>query len=126
MPAIRPRALLTVALLVASTSARADEVTASGSTPEGSDAASTKPAQPRRWYGWQTLLVDGASLAVLTGAGLSLNESNDYWSSNAAVYPGLAGYILGPPIVHAAHDHWEKAGASFGVRAASLGLLTLS
>jgi hypothetical protein len=116
---------LSSALFLVAPIAHADDTAPSESSPAGSDVATAKPEQPRRWYGWQTLLVDGASLAVLTAAGLSLNESHDYWSSNAAVYPGLAGYTLGPPIVHAARDHWGKAGASFGVRAASLGLLTL-
>jgi hypothetical protein len=62
---------------------------------------------------------------VLIATGVA--ESNAYkpWHAYAAlVYPGLATYTLGPPIVHAARGHWGKAGASFALRAGSLLILT--
>jgi hypothetical protein len=36
----------------------------------------------------------------------------------APFYLGLAGAFLGGPIVHAAHDDWDRAGISFGARIA--------
>lgn len=54
-----------------------------------------------RWYGWQTLLVDAVSVAAMPAAGI-----------------GAGGYLLGAPIVHAAHDRWGIAAASLGLRVA--------
>lgn len=54
----------------------------------------------RRWYGHQTLLVDGASIAALfADPGL-----------------GAGGLILGGPVVHTAHGHVGKALGSLGLR----------
>lgn len=88
---------------------------------------SVERAADRRWYGWETLIIDGAALTALTATGVA--ESNAYkpWDSYAAiVFPGLAAYVLGPPIVHTARNHLGKAGASFALRAGSLLLLTLA
>ncbi|MBK8997605.1 MAG: hypothetical protein IPM35_17895 [Myxococcales bacterium] len=63
-----------------------------------------EPELERRGYGEQTLLVDGLSLVVIVASGGSL----------AAV--GGLGYLLGPPIVHAAHGHAGKPFASLGLR----------
>jgi hypothetical protein len=59
-------------------------------------AESTPPATSSHWYGWQTLLVDAGSLALLV-AGLEAQSS---------AVGDLAGvsYALGPPVVHVAHD----------------------
>ncbi len=56
----------------------------------------------RRWYGWQNLTVDGASVLV------------------APILPplGLGGYLLGSPIVHAAHERYLVAGGSLLLRVA--------
>jgi len=54
----------------------------------------------RRWYGYQTLLVDGASIAALfANPGL-----------------GAGGLILGGPAVHTANGHVGKAFGSLGLR----------
>jgi len=66
------------------------------------------PAPVRRWYGSQTLLVDGAVLATFIVAG-SLN--NDYVGEAA----GFA-YLLAPPIVHALHGNVGRAFADVGLR----------
>lgn len=72
---------------------------------------------PRRvWYGWQTLIVDGASLsAVLLGAALDQGSTSD--GAPFAVV-GLLGYELGPGIVHFVHRNPGRGFASFGVRLA--------
>lgn len=60
----------------------------------------------KQWYGWQTLVVDGISL--LTAPAYCL---------------GCIGYVVGAPIVHAAHGRWGAAGGSLGLRvAAPIGL----
>lgn len=53
----------------------------------------------RRWYGWETLTVDAVSISAIPVAGV-----------------GIAGYLLGGPIVHASHDRWGIAAASLGLR----------
>src|SRR5215467_11328850 len=55
-----------------------------------------------RWYGWQTLLVDGAAI----GLGVA--------TRNAGVF--LGAYALGAPIVHVAHERFGEAAGSLGLR----------
>ncbi len=55
----------------------------------------------RHWYGWETLTVDAVSIAAMPLAGV-----------------GVGGYLLGAPIVHAAHDRWGAAATSLGMRVA--------
>jgi hypothetical protein len=70
-----------------------------------------QPAK-RTWYGWQTLLSDGLSLAAL----VLLRDADDF----SAV--GLGLLVLGSPIVHFAHENLGSGAISLGIRAASLGL----
>jgi hypothetical protein len=86
-------AVLTLALfyaLLAACPARADEVV---------DA----DVPVVRWYGWQTLLGDGAATFFAFGA-----------SSNGSA--AVAAYGLGGPLVHLVHDRPEAALASIGLR----------
>ncbi|HVH47346.1 MAG TPA: hypothetical protein VM925_33655 [Labilithrix sp.] len=62
------------------------------------------------WYGWQTLIVDGVS------AGATIVPVSASQFELAAV--GLAGYVLGGPIVHAAHGRWATAGIALALRVA--------
>jgi len=121
------------ALILSATPAFADEPVKSASP--RTDATGPSPTA-RRWYGGQTLVVEGASLAlIIAGAAIAsgLDRHNGWaidstgqcisgcsstWSSISDVflYTGFAGYVLGPPIVHITHDHGGKAGASFGMR----------
>jgi hypothetical protein len=55
----------------------------------------------KRWYGWQTLLVDGASVLTIP-FGI-----------------GIVGYFVGGPIVHLAHGHVGKAFGDLGLRVAT-------
>jgi hypothetical protein len=71
----------------------------------------------RQWYGWQTLISDGASIFLLaTAAGIANDASNEE-TAESLVYGGLAGYYLGAPIIHWAHGHVGKGFASLGIRA---------
>jgi hypothetical protein len=69
----------------------------------------------REWYGWQTLSVDGASIAMIAGGGES--------GSPALSVVGIGGLLIGAPIVHAVHrNHWALP--SLGMRLGSAGLMT--
>jgi hypothetical protein len=92
---------------------RAAEV---GAAPRG--AANPEPlgerastAQRRHWYGWQTLLVDGG---VLVG---TLAISSGGRSGSLALPVITTGFIVGGPIVHAAHGQATSALGSLVLRA---------
>jgi hypothetical protein len=72
----------------------------------------------RRWYGWQTLITDGAALGLAIGAVAV--------ESNTAAVASLFSYLLGAPIVHWAHRRVGIGFASLGMRIASpfIGTLT--
>ncbi len=101
-----------------------NESTGSGGTvlaPRGPAASAEHPPvdagsdyRPRRrWYGWQTLIVDGAStLALVAIASRSDTDSDDAWLTGLAV-----AYSAAPPIIHLAHGHPGKALLSLGIRA---------
>jgi hypothetical protein len=75
-----------------------------GDTPVG------KKREHTRWYGWQTLSVDGASLAVLIGGA----------SADAGAIAGIGalGAVAGAPVVHVIHDRPGAAVGSLGLRLA--------
>ena len=58
------------------------------------------------WYGWQTLTVDGASLATTFSGAVT----------PALAVVGLGGLVLGAPIVHLAHERPVAALGSLGLR----------
>jgi len=66
----------------------------------------------RRWYGWQILIPDGVSGALLAVA--IANEK----TIPTTLPLSLAGYGLGGPIVHGAHGRWGAAGVSLLLRGA--------
>jgi hypothetical protein len=67
-------------------------------------------AQERRyWYGWQTLIVDGAS--VVTAVLVSIPPSHPMLGMPL----GGLGLVLGGPIVHWAHGNTEKGFASLAI-----------
>lgn len=74
-------------------------------------------APRRKWYGWQTLTTDGASLAVLLigAAGANVGGSRGDGSSNLAA-AGVLGYVFAPGIVHFTHRNPGRGFASFGMR----------
>jgi hypothetical protein len=85
-------------------------------TPVHADAASApetatptvRKAWPQRWYGWQTLTADAAALGLLS---LGISSRSD-----VAAYAGLGTYLIVPPVIHAAHQHWGVVGGSLVVR----------
>lgn len=91
------------------------EVIGFGQHPYDDDDDDVPAVGPRRtWYGWQTLIVDGASLSsVLLGASLERSSGS---GGGALVGAGLLGYEFGPGIVHFVHRNPGRGFASFGVR----------
>lgn len=76
------------------------EATAAPAPAAARPEASQPAREETRWYGWQTLIADGVSIAILF-----------------PVPPaGLAGYALGGPIIHAAHGRWGVTFASLAMR----------
>jgi hypothetical protein len=74
-----------------------------------SSALAAEPGS-HRWYGGQTLAVDGAAVALLVAGGLS--------ERSFAVLAGLsaATYLIGAPLVHVAHGEGTRGGGSFMIR----------
>jgi hypothetical protein len=91
------------------------------STPRPPQSAFPSPPQPsaarQEWYGWQTLIVDGLSIAAI-GTGVALE-------STAVGFSGVGGYLLGAPIVHWAHGSVGPGFVSFGMRFAAEALVVV-
>ena len=62
----------------------------------------------KEWYGYQTLIADGASLALMVAGGAS--------GSGKVAGVGVTTYIFAPPIVHWAHGNVGWGFASMGLR----------
>jgi hypothetical protein len=60
------------------------------------------------WYGWQNLLSDAVSVALIAQGGST--------NSNALAYVGVAGYMVGSPVIHAAHGSVTKPFVSLALR----------
>jgi hypothetical protein len=73
------------------------------------DPRNERPVTKRRWYGWQTLVMDAVSIGLILAA---LDDD----VGNGAAIAGLVGYGFGAPIVHVAHGQPGKAFASLGLR----------
>jgi len=71
------------------------------------------PRVERVWYGWQTLLADGATGAVLLGLLIGEEEADPIWVA-------LAVWGLATPLIHVAHGNYAHAFASVGLRAGSV------
>jgi hypothetical protein len=63
----------------------------------------------REWYGWQTLIVDGAWIAGASASG----AGNQAGLAAAFV---VSGYVVAPPIVHFAHGEIGRGFADLGIR----------
>jgi hypothetical protein len=65
-------------------------------------------ATASRWYGYQILIADGASLGLLTLGVLS--------SGTGLAVLGAAGYVAGGPIVHGLNGQGGRAAGSVALR----------
>lgn len=78
------------------------------------------PPSQRRWYGWQTLSVDGGAMALgLTALALASSDGPGH-SENVAqglVFGSAVAYAAGGPTVHLIHHRPWQALGSFGLRA---------
>jgi hypothetical protein len=82
--------------------------------------AEAEESGPR--YGGQTLLADGASLALVTvGAILPRGSTVDAVCQDT----GFFGYLLATPVIHAAHRRWDMFGLSLGMRVLGIPLVSL-
>src|SRR4051794_39143549 len=74
-------------------------------------AAATEPSVPTEqetaWYGWQVLLADGASFALMASAIAA--------RSPVPGLVGVGGYVLGGPLVHALHQRPLQVFQSLGL-----------
>lgn len=100
-------------LVSATTAARADD---DGAPPAATTTKTTAATTATRstatetsWYGWQTLAVDGGSIAM----GLALGSAGH---GGAGGVLALGGYVFGGPIVHAAHGHTDAVLGDLGLR----------
>ena len=83
--------------------------------PDADDDAVEAPTGPR-WYGWQTLTADGATLALLIAASaVSQGRDGEHLAPPMLVL-GMASYELTPGIIHFAHRNPGRGFASFGIR----------
>jgi hypothetical protein len=71
------------------------------------------PREYSRWYGWQTLLSDGAALSLLFAVGATLQNDN----AGRLIGASLAMYMVGGPVIHATRGNWGRAAGSLGLRA---------
>ena len=77
-------------------------------TPQIAKADPPEPAT-RTWYGYQTLLTDGAAVAMFAGG-----AATDHAALGAG--SGALTYFLAAPLVHLAHDNRSGAGKSLALR----------
>ncbi len=76
----------------------------------------------RSWYGWQTLVADGASFTFIVAASGSSHQGD---ADSVLATVGVLGYFFGAPSVHWAHENVGKGFASLGIRGGSTTLFVL-
>ncbi len=83
----------------------------------GTAAAQEEPparVRAEQWYGWQTLISDGASAAmVMATFAVDGKPEVTFWTL------GITTYALAPPIVHIAHGRPLTAVGDLGLRLAA-------
>jgi hypothetical protein len=75
------------------------------------EPAPREPHVEEHWYGWQTLIVDAASVGFVIAATVA--------DSEPLFWVGMGGYLFGAPIVHFAHARVGIGFADMGVRTAA-------
>ncbi len=89
--------------------------------PPAPQAREPSAQQGQRWYGWQTLTSDLASVGLLMGGfqaadGYGLFDGGTPPMANVMATLGAAGYLAGAPTLHFIHDRPARALGSFGLR----------
>jgi hypothetical protein len=74
--------------------------------------ASDTQSQNRTWYGWQTLIADGMSLAVVLA-----------FRTNLGIAVTFGGLTLGTPIVHFGNENFSDGLLSLAIRAGISGII---
>jgi hypothetical protein len=72
--------------------------------------ASSEDDRPELWYGWQTIVADGLSLAVLVGGAAG--------DAGLFIGVGYGGFVLSAPIAHIVHENPGRAVGDLGLRIA--------
>jgi len=91
--------------------------------PEAASPATPPPPPPAatRWYGWQTLLADAWAVTLTIVLSASVDQHDDT-AVIGAVVVGTSAFVLGAPIVHAAHGNRANAAWSLVLRVGLMGL----
>ncbi len=81
--------------------ALAADAVALSAAPAGALSPTAAGEEPKAtWYGWQTLLADGASVGLF-GIALRLNDGV---AAVVLAGAGVLGYVFGGPVLHWQHD----------------------
>lgn len=76
-----------------------------------SDKPEDEPTTERRWYGWQTIATDASAITLL-----ALAANVEETAQSPLIAAAIGTYVLGAPIVHAAHGHIGKSAGSLALR----------
>jgi hypothetical protein len=115
---------LVVVLPAGTAQAQPPPSTPSSTASLAASAASPTPSEPAvsRWYGWQTLVVDAAPLALFT-----YGATGRAWREPGVWFWAVAAYSLSGSVVHATHENYGRAWLALAIRTAgaalTLGLL---
>lgn len=105
--------VLAAALLSLASTAHADE--GAEETKTVTTERPQAPATTSSWYGWQTLATDGgAALMAFVSA-----KADGPFAKDALGGAAIGTYVLGAPIVHAAHARVGATAGSLGLRLGS-------
>jgi hypothetical protein len=73
------------------------------------------PAEPTRWYGWQTLTVDGLATGAFLATVLLVDDMDARGFGAGASF---AAWFVGAPAIHMAHRRVARGFISLGLRVA--------
>ena len=107
------------------TTPRSGHARTSGCTACSLRAATRQPCRPkalrtssRAGTARRRLATDAAAFALLVPAAVAGAQNNDM-AAESLVYTAFGSYVMGAPIVHAAHGNWGRAFGSLGLRVAA-------
>jgi hypothetical protein len=79
--------------------------------PEESTAAASASARTSHWYGWQPLMTDAGSIALLI-AGARVGGAG----GETLAILGAGSFVFASPMIHLGHEHPDKALGSLALR----------